>query len=65
MGQADVNVNLWLKDKTVRRPVQCHFISGKSRDPAGESSPSPETTAVSLQDAQGKNIVKSNTAISS
>ena len=42
MGQADVNVNLWLKDtKRFADLFNAIFISWGSRDPAGEPSPQP------------------------
>lgn len=66
MGQADVNVNLWLKDtKRFADLFNAILFQGKAVILPENLYPSPETTAVSLQDAQGKNIVKSNTAISS
>ena len=59
MGQADVNVNLWLKDtKRFADLFNAILFQGKTVILPENLHPSPETTAVSLQDAQGKNIVK-------
>ena len=59
MGQADVNVNLWLKDtKRFADLFNAILFQGKAVILPENLHPSPETTAVSLQDAQGKNIVK-------
>lgn len=59
MGQADVNVNLWLKDtKRFADLFNAILFQGKAVILPENLHPSPETTAVSLQDAQGKNVVK-------
>ena len=59
MGQADVNVNLWLKDtKRFADLFNAILFHGETVILPENLHPSPETTAVSLQDAQGKNIVK-------
>ena len=59
MGQADVNVNLWLKDtKRFADLFNAILFQGKAVILPENLYPSPETTAVSLQDAQGKNVVK-------
>ena len=55
MGQADVNVNLWLKDtKRFADLFNAILFQGKAVILPENLHPSPETTAVSLQDAQGK-----------
>ena len=42
MGQADVNVNLWLKDtKRFADLFNAILFQGKSRNPAGEPLPQP------------------------
>ena len=59
MGQADVNVNLWLKDtKRFADLFNAILFHGETVILPENLHPSPETTAVSLQDAQGKNVVK-------
>ena len=59
MGQADVNVNLWLKDtKRFADLFNAILFQGKPVILPENLHLSPETTAVSLQDAQGKNVVK-------
>ena len=59
MGQADVNVNLWLKDtKRFADLFNAILFQGKAVILPENLYPSPETTAVSLQDTQGKNVVK-------
>ena len=59
MGQADVNVNLWLKDtKRFADLFDAILFHGETVILPENLHPSPETTAVSLQDAQGKNVVK-------
>ena len=59
MGQADVNVNLWLKDtKRFADLFNAILFQGKAVILPENLHPSPETTAVSLQDTQGKNVVK-------
>ena len=59
MGQADVNVNLWLKDtKRFADLFNAILFHGETVILPENLHPSPETAAVSLQDAQGKNVVK-------
>ena len=59
MGQADVNVNLWLKDtKRFADLFNAILFHGETVILPENLHPSPETTAVSLQDTQGKNVVK-------
>ena len=57
MGQADVNVNLWLKDTNGSQTCSMPFISWGNRDPAGEPSPArrqPQSVFRTLR----KNVVK-------
>ena len=59
MGQADVNVNLWLKDtKRFADLFNAILFQGKAVILPENLYPSPETTAVSLQDTQGKKCCK-------
>ena len=52
MGQADVNVNLWLKDtKRFADLFNAILFHGETVILPENLHPSPETTAVSLQDA--------------
>ena len=67
MGQADVNVNLWLKDtKRFADLFNAILFQGKAVILPENLYPSPETTAVSLPGHSGEKCCKkSNTAISS